>query len=37
MKSCVLDTSVLIKGIFPPVKDKNIELNIREKATYEKC
>jgi predicted nucleic acid-binding protein len=37
MNFCVLDTSVLIKGIFPPVKDKNIELNIREKATYEKC
>jgi len=37
MNSCVLDTSVLIKGIFPPLDDKNPELHMREQATYEKC
>ena len=37
MNSCVLDTSVLIKGIFPPVNSINQRVYNRDLDTYEKC
>jgi predicted nucleic acid-binding protein len=37
MDSCVLDTSVIIKSIFKPMKSLSDEVYAREKETHEKC
>jgi predicted nucleic acid-binding protein len=37
MDSCVLDTSVIIKSIFKPMKSLSDEVYARENETHEKC
>ncbi len=37
MDRCVLDTSVIVKSIFKPLKSLSGELYEREMETHEKC